>query len=308
MMKISNLLLALVLVIPALAACSSDDSSGTPPKEDAGPGIPDSGDPDQTNPPNPARPCDGLFTAQAPAECKNCANRSCSDQCRDMNAASDDIDATEVCFEGCSDEDMECLLACIEENNDAYWLVLDAIDCIEEDCLVECGGSTGGGTCKIYELSRYPTCEACSEASCLDKCEAATDDPNYNAYVRCWNACSTEQCGQACDGQYPATAALFEAYDACLFEGPCKPMCTVDNNCGIGIVGNTACNSCIDAQCTPECNAVNADEDQFNDWLDCEDACSATDQACSEGCATRFPAAAAWFECVATKCAACGLN
>ena len=103
--------------------------------------------------------------------------------------------------------------------------------------------STGsGGTCDDGTAGDIgdATCQACvtctQTGACMTEWQAYANDPSYDDYVACSNACASgdDACFQQCDTNYPNTATAYNAAAACSVCQECTNNCNAAANCTAG--------------------------------------------------------------------------
>ncbi|MFW5740276.1 MAG: S1 family peptidase, partial [Myxococcota bacterium] len=201
-----------------------------------------------------------------------------------------------------------CQNQCVQNNPTGADMYNAIYECICSSCSTECAndplcaGPTGCGL-----TTGDQACDDCFHASCESECAAATEEPTLSDYLTCAQGCSTQACLDGCDSQYPAAAAAYGAFDACI-GNHCASECGISSGgCGL-TTGDPTCDDCFQTACESECEAATAEPDLM-DYLQCAQGCS--DQACYDSCEAQYPTAAqalgALDTCMGAECATeCG--
>ncbi len=103
--------------------------------------------------------------------------------------------------------------ACDQQYPAAYSAMYALQDCMIANCSYECGGSPPG-ECALTTGNQ--ACDDCFHAACLTECIEVTQEPGLMDYLNCYQSCSDQSCTDACDAQYPNSAALFHAMEECI--------------------------------------------------------------------------------------------
>jgi hypothetical protein len=84
------------------------------------------------------------------------------------------------------------------------------------------GGSGGGSACT--PIPGDTACLTCAKGKCCPQLSALYAHPDYAAYMSCVNACSTDDCKNACLSQYPALTTMSLAVASCAAQN-CSAEC-----------------------------------------------------------------------------------
>jgi len=232
-----------------------------------------------------------------------------------------DCGTTTECAPGCPDYwlgdsycDTECnVAACNYDNGDCgtttecapgcpdYWLGDSYCDsaCNVAACNFD-NGDCGGSTCSLT-MNRGADCDNCWHTACATECDSAMADPYLNDLLTCYSSCYDLACSDACDAQYPATAATLVSINTCI-NGNCATECEPDP-CTLTLDQGGPCDACWHASCATECGSALA-EPTLNELLICYNGCS--NQTCSDACDAQYPAAVAaltpLMTCIETTC------
>jgi hypothetical protein len=85
--------------------------------------------------------------------------------------------------------------------------------------------ATTANQCIGCVLSPLDTpCEQCGKSNCCTQLKAVYAAPDYLALFRCLEGCTTDQCRQNCENQYPSAAAPYQTLIGCVVSS-CSAQC-----------------------------------------------------------------------------------
>ncbi|MBL9024582.1 MAG: hypothetical protein JNL21_20470 [Myxococcales bacterium] len=95
-------------------------------------------------------------------------------------------------------------------------------------------GMCDDGTAGTIDSQICTDCIICTQTgNCSAEWQAYANDPNYDAYLACNQACAADDdaCFQACSDMYPDTDDAFIAAASCSICGECPNNCDAANVC-----------------------------------------------------------------------------
>jgi hypothetical protein len=165
----------------------------------------------------------------AATSCAACASTSC---CAEASACAADptvCSPYESCLGQCGG-DPACRATCttdypVPAAGAAPVSALSA--CLASHCASECGIPCGGIAEYFTEPDAAPSCENCiRQADFCAVALACAASPACDAFSRCWLACPTNQCQEACSVENEAGRALFRPlYGAFANANACSTLC-----------------------------------------------------------------------------------
>jgi hypothetical protein len=139
--------------------------------------------------------------------CASCVSASC---CRESAACSEEpaCAAYESCLGGC-DGDPKCRAQCTLDNPGAVSGAVSALSaCLAGKCESACALTCGAVAEYFTPPDASAPCDKCFESTC-DQTRACASAVDCDAYTRCFVACPTPDCREACAAAHDAGAALF---------------------------------------------------------------------------------------------------
>ncbi len=149
--------------------------------------------------------------------CSDCSRSQC---CTSMNAFFSDPNqsAFSSCLSGCG-ATTSCVSTCTSSYPAAGQKFQAYYGCSQLSCQTACGSSSGGGggTCTPrYNVNASATCNTCLRTSCCDAMNGFFDEPTALDYADCIDPLGLGLSTRTCAIVYPAGAAAYDAYDACI--------------------------------------------------------------------------------------------
>ena len=158
---------------------------------------------------------------------------------------------------------------------------------------------TNNGECDINVGT--PSCNDCFVAACTNECLAMVASAEYDSWIACAEACTDQNCLDACYLQYPEAGEATDLVQDCLEEN-CWDECNFSSNCNLS-TNDASCDACFHAACSVECESLSGDG-YLNDFPNCINGCN--EAACEEACKLQYPGTGAAYEtlleCVHLNC------
>jgi hypothetical protein len=160
--------------------------------------------------------------------CASCVNTNCcaaSTAC----AASPACDAYQTCVGKC-DGDPQCRSLCMIDDPGVAPEVSALDACLASNCEAQCGLTCGSLVTRLTPADAAAPCETCFQReNACDPVRACASSADCDEYARCFVACPTPDCREACASAHDAGAALFAPVQQ-VYANACSTACAYAEN------------------------------------------------------------------------------
>ncbi len=160
--------------------------------------------------------------------CASCVNTNCCAQSTAC-AASAACDAYQTCVSKCSG-DPHCRTQCMIADPGVAQEVSALNACLASNCETQCGLTCGSIVERLTPPDAGARCESCFQNNnACDTARACASSVDCDEYTRCYVACPTPDCREACATGHDAGAALFAPVQQ-VYANACSMQCAYRQN------------------------------------------------------------------------------